>query len=66
MKKVREYVEFLIMLYDYRDEMVDLIKILEVIGKEFDMLYELIDDDDDGNDGVEESDFDDENGIIIY
>lgn len=54
------------MLYDYRDEMVDLIKILEVIGKEFDMLYELIDDDDDGNDGVEESDFDDENGIIIY
>ena len=66
LKKAREHVEFLTMLYDHRDEMADLIKTLEATGKEFDMSHESTDDDDDGNDGVEESDSDDENGTTIH
>ena len=41
LKKAREHVEFLIMLYEHRDEMADLLKTLEATEKEFDSSQEL-------------------------
>lgn len=63
LKKAREHVEFLIMLYEHRDEMADLLKTLEATEKEFDSSQELTTNDD-GDDELA-GDSDDENRTTI-
>ena len=59
LKKAREHVEFLTMLFQHRDEMCDLLKTLEANDKEFDSSNDNEDDED------LMDDCDDDNGTTI-
>lgn len=65
LKQARQHVEFLIMLYQHRDEMADLIKNLEAAGKVFDKELSTNDEGTDDELIAMESDSDDENGTTI-
>lgn len=63
LKKAREHVEFLTMLYEHRDEMADLLKTIEATEKEFDSSHDLTNDNGDDDDLTDDSD--DENETTI-